>query len=169
MGARLRGSIHDLSRSRVGRRKLWLYMAKNPQEFKTEADIDRVLDMVRGGLAMHGGNVEVVDADPETGNRCRIRFQGACVGCPMSEMTFQSGNRGQVLLEMLPEVKERRAGSVRYAATRCVGVFGKAGLGQALVALRVDYFGCGFGRGRHLVHRPSFAFGASQWNLCLSL
>jgi Fe-S cluster biogenesis protein NfuA len=77
-------------------------MAKNPQEFKTE--VEKVLDVVRDGLAMHGGNVEVVDADPVSG-KVGIRFQGACVGCPMSEMTFHAGIE-EVLLEMLPEVKE---------------------------------------------------------------
>jgi Fe-S cluster biogenesis protein NfuA len=77
-------------------------MAKNAQEFKSE--VEKVLDIVRSGLAMHGGNVEVVEADPDTG-KVEIRFQGACVGCPMSEMTFQAGIE-EVLLEMLPEVKE---------------------------------------------------------------
>jgi Fe-S cluster biogenesis protein NfuA len=52
---------------------------------------------------MHGGNVELIDADPETG-KVQVRFQGACVGCPMSEMTFKAGIE-EILLEMLPEVK----------------------------------------------------------------
>lgn len=78
-----------------------LYMAKNKEEFR--ADIDKVLDMIRGGLAMHGGNVEIVDVEPESGT-VQVRFQGACVGCPMSEMTFKAGIE-DTLLEMLPEVK----------------------------------------------------------------
>lgn len=77
-------------------------MAKNADEFKQE--IERVLDVVRGSLAMHGGNIEVVDADPATG-KVGVRFQGACVGCPASSMTFQMGIE-EVLLEMLPDVKE---------------------------------------------------------------
>lgn len=77
-------------------------MAKNAQEFKQE--IEQVLNVVRGGLAMHGGNVEVVDADPVTG-RVGVRFQGSCVGCPASDMTFHAGIE-EVLFEMIPEVKE---------------------------------------------------------------
>jgi Fe-S cluster biogenesis protein NfuA len=76
-------------------------MAKNKEEFR--ADVDRVLDVVRGGLAMHGGNVELVDVEPESGT-VHVRFQGACVGCPMSEMTFKAGIE-DALLEMLPEVR----------------------------------------------------------------
>jgi Fe-S cluster biogenesis protein NfuA len=76
-------------------------MAKNKEEFR--ADVDKVLDVVRGGLAMHGGNVELVDVEPETGT-VQVRFQGACIGCPMSEMTFKAGIE-DALLEMLPEVR----------------------------------------------------------------
>ena len=76
-------------------------MAKNKEEFR--ADVDKVLDVVRSGLLMHGGNVELVDVEPETGT-VQVRFQGACVGCPMSDMTFKAGIE-DALLEMLPEVR----------------------------------------------------------------
>lgn len=76
-------------------------MAKNKDEFR--ADVDKVLDVVRSGLLMHGGNVELVDVEPETGT-VQVRFQGACVGCPMSDMTFKAGIE-DALLEMLPEVR----------------------------------------------------------------
>ena len=77
-------------------------MGKNREELKSE--VEEVLNVVRGSLAMHGGNVELIDADPETG-KVQVRFQGACVGCPMSEMTFKAGIE-ETLLEMLPDVKE---------------------------------------------------------------
>jgi len=77
-------------------------MAKNKEEMK--ADVEKVLDVVRNGLAMHGGNVDLVDVEPESGT-VKVRFQGACVGCPMSEMTFHAGIE-EMLLEMLPEVKK---------------------------------------------------------------
>lgn len=66
-------------------------------------EVEEVLNVVRGSLVMHGGNVELIDADPETGN-VQVRFQGACVGCPMAEMTFKAGIE-ETLLEMLPDVK----------------------------------------------------------------
>lgn len=77
-------------------------MAKTREELK--ADVERVLDVLRDGLAMHGGNVELVDADPLTG-MVSVRMQGACVGCPMSEMTLKAGIE-DTLREMVPEVKE---------------------------------------------------------------
>lgn len=76
-------------------------MAKNKDELRD--DVERVLDVVRQGLAMHGGNVEVVDVEPDSGT-VSVRFQGACVGCPMSAMTFQAGIE-DTLIEMLPDVK----------------------------------------------------------------
>ncbi len=67
-------------------------------------DVEQVLTVLRQGLAMHGGNCELVDADPETGI-VQVRMQGACVGCPMSEMTLKAGIE-DTLKEMVPEVKE---------------------------------------------------------------
>lgn len=77
-------------------------MAKTKEELKI--DIENVLNVLREGLAMHGGNCELVDADPETG-RVEIRMQGACVGCPLSELTLKAGIE-DTLREMVPEVKE---------------------------------------------------------------
>lgn len=67
-------------------------------------EIEKVLDILREGLAMHSGNVELVDVEPETG-KVFVRFQGMCVGCPMSELTLKSGIE-ETLLEMVPEVSE---------------------------------------------------------------
>lgn len=66
-------------------------------------DVENVLVMLRQGLAMHGGNVELVDFDLSTGE-AQVRMQGACVGCPMSELTLKAGIEDTVL-EMVPEVK----------------------------------------------------------------
>ncbi len=67
-------------------------------------DIERVLQLLRQGLAMHGGNVELVDVDQTTG-KVQVRMQGSCVGCPMSEMTLKAGIE-DTLKEMVPEVTE---------------------------------------------------------------
>lgn len=75
-------------------------MPKTKEELRL--DVENVLQVLRQGLAMHGGNVELVDVDPETG--CvSLRLQGACVGCPMSELTLRSGIE-ETLKEMVPEV-----------------------------------------------------------------
>lgn len=67
-------------------------------------EVEKVLDVLRESLVMHGGNVEVVELDPDSG-RVSLRLQGACVGCPLSEMTFRAGIEG-TLKEMIPEIKE---------------------------------------------------------------
>lgn len=77
-------------------------MPKTKEELRT--DVENVLQVLRQGLAMHGGNVELVDVDPEVGS-VSLRLQGACVGCPMSELTLRSGIE-ETLKEMVPEVKE---------------------------------------------------------------
>lgn len=73
-------------------------------EKELREEIEKVLDVLRDGIAMHGGGVEVVDVQAESG-KVSIRLQGACVGCPMSDMTFRAGIEDS-LMEMIPEIKE---------------------------------------------------------------
>ena len=75
---------------------------KTKEELKV--DVENVLQILRQGLAMHGGNVELVDVNPDTG-LISVRMQGSCVGCPMSEMTLKAGIE-DTLKEMVPDVKE---------------------------------------------------------------
>ena len=77
-------------------------MSKTKEELSK--DIENVLQVLRQGLAMHGGNVELVDVDSTTG-LVKVRMQGSCVGCPMSEMTLKAGIE-DTLKEMVPEVTE---------------------------------------------------------------
>lgn len=81
---------------------VWIDMEQNKQQFMI--DIDRVLDTLREGLAMHAGNVELVDADPASG-KVSVRLQGTCVGCPMSDMTLKAGIE-ETLVQMVPGVTE---------------------------------------------------------------
>ena len=50
-----------------------------------------------------GGDIELVDID-QAGGKVSIRFQGACRGCPMAEMTLKMGVERR-LKERVPEVK----------------------------------------------------------------
>ena len=77
-------------------------MTDNTAKFKQ--DIEKALDEVRDALILHGGNVELVDADPETGV-VKVRLHGACVGCPMATMTLKDGIES-TLVERVPKVKE---------------------------------------------------------------
>jgi Fe-S cluster biogenesis protein NfuA len=53
--------------------------------------VDKVKDAIeniRPDLQMDGGDIELVSVD---GNDVHVRLKGACVGCPMSQMTLKNG------------------------------------------------------------------------------
>lgn len=77
-------------------------MAKTTEE--VAEDVERVLGVLREGLAMHGGNVALERIDLEKGIAF-VRMQGACVGCPMSELTLKAGIE-ETVCQMVPEIKE---------------------------------------------------------------
>jgi len=62
--------------------------------------VEKVLDEIRPMLIRDGGNVELVSID---GGVVKVRLQGACAGCPMSQMTLRNGIE-RVLKEKIPEV-----------------------------------------------------------------
>lgn len=66
--------------------------------------VEAVLAQLREGIMLHGGNVELVAADEETG-KVSVRLQGACVGCPFAQSTLKEGIE-QTLLDMVPGVSE---------------------------------------------------------------
>ena len=53
----------------------------------------------------HGGWVELVDFDGKT---LKVRLQGACVGCPMSQYTLAMGI-GQTVKQYFPELETIQA------------------------------------------------------------
>jgi Fe-S cluster biogenesis protein NfuA len=71
--------------------------------------VEAVLNQIRPGLQMDGGDVELIDvADDGT---VTVKLVGACAGCPMSQMTLQMGIEA-TLKESVPEV--RRVVAVPY-------------------------------------------------------
>lgn len=69
-----------------------------------EEQIEQVLEQVRPALRMDGGGIEFVKYDATTG-AVHVRMKGACVGCPMSEITLKMGVEA-ALQDAIPEVKE---------------------------------------------------------------
>ena len=63
--------------------------------------VEAALNKIRPMLQADGGDVELVDVD-ENG-LVKVRLQGACAGCPMSQMTIKNGVE-KVLKEQIPEV-----------------------------------------------------------------
>lgn|GEM_PF-759119 len=52
------------------------------------SEIEKALEQVRPALQADGGDVELVDVDESTGT-VKVRFRGACQGCPFSRMTLE--------------------------------------------------------------------------------
>jgi Fe-S cluster biogenesis protein NfuA len=65
--------------------------------------VERVLDLIRPTVQADDGDVELVDGSDA--GLVRVRFHGACVGCPSSSITLQVGIE-RVLKQHIPEVKE---------------------------------------------------------------
>ncbi len=62
--------------------------------------VQSVIDKIRPSLQADGGDVELVEID---GGVVKVRLQGACAGCPMSQMTLKNGIE-RILKKELPEV-----------------------------------------------------------------
>ena len=62
--------------------------------------VEAALNEIRPMLQRDGGDVELVDIQ---GGVVKVRLQGACAGCPMSQMTLRNGIE-RVLKERIPEV-----------------------------------------------------------------
>lgn len=64
--------------------------------------IEAVLDKIRKGLKMDGGDIELVDVSE---NIVTVKLKGACAGCPFSQMTIKNFVERE-LKKAIPEVKK---------------------------------------------------------------
>ncbi len=70
---------------------------------------ERVLDAletVRPYLKADGGDVELVEVKED--GIVEVRLTGACIGCPMSQMTLRAGIE-RALMRDVPEIKRVEA------------------------------------------------------------
>jgi Fe-S cluster biogenesis protein NfuA len=65
--------------------------------------VELALEDVRPALEAHGGNVTLVDVTED--GVVSVTLEGACKGCPMSQMTLRMGIERH-LKEQIPEVTE---------------------------------------------------------------
>ena len=74
---------------------------ESPSPATIRERVQGVLNLIRPAVQADGGDIELVDvaADGEV----RVRFHGACHGCPSSTMTLQHGIERN-LRERVPEV-----------------------------------------------------------------
>ncbi len=64
--------------------------------------IETVLQRVRPYIQMHGGDVLLVEAKRGT---VKLKVYGACVGCPLADLTYNK-MLGELLKEEIPEIKK---------------------------------------------------------------
>jgi Fe-S cluster biogenesis protein NfuA len=64
------------------------------------------LNKIRPMLQADGGDVELVEVGED--GLVKVRLQGACAGCPMSQMTIKNGVE-KILKEQVPEVSSVEA------------------------------------------------------------
>jgi|SaaInlStandDraft_5_1057022.scaffolds.fasta_scaffold108152_2 Fe-S cluster biogenesis protein NfuA len=69
-----------------------------------EEQIEQVLEQVRPALRMDGGGIKLIRYDADKG-AVYVQMQGACVGCPMSQITLKMGVEA-ALQDAIPEIKE---------------------------------------------------------------
>lgn len=65
-------------------------------------EVKRILETLRPGLQMDGGDVELVEITQD--NVVKVRLTGACQGCPMSVMTLKMAIE-ESLKKELPQIK----------------------------------------------------------------
>lgn len=64
--------------------------------------VQTVIDLIRPAVQADGGDIELVDV---LGDTVRIRFHGACHGCPSSTMTLQDGIQRHIVAQV-PEITQ---------------------------------------------------------------
>jgi Fe-S cluster biogenesis protein NfuA len=71
---------------------------KNLMKERIQAAIEKIRPM----LQADGGDVQLVDVSED--GVVQVRLQGACSGCPMSQMTLKNGIE-RIIKQEVPEVK----------------------------------------------------------------
>jgi Fe-S cluster biogenesis protein NfuA len=64
--------------------------------------VRKVIELIRPAVQADGGDIEFVGLTPD--NVVQIRMHGACVGCPSSTVTLQTGIERN-LRAHIPEVR----------------------------------------------------------------
>ena len=64
-------------------------------------DVAAVIELIRPSLQADGGDVRLVDVNED--GVVSVELQGACKGCPMSQMTLANGVE-RILKERVPGV-----------------------------------------------------------------
>jgi len=66
-----------------------------------EEKVKKLLDSIRPGIQMDGGDVEFVEIKEDI---VYVRLVGACGGCPMAQLTLKEGIE-RFIRNKMPEIK----------------------------------------------------------------
>lgn len=64
--------------------------------------VQAAIDKIRPMLQADGGDVELIDVSED--GVVQVRLQGACSGCPMSQMTLKNGIE-KIIKKEVPDIK----------------------------------------------------------------
>jgi len=67
-------------------------------------EVKKVIDEIRPSLQADGGDIELIEVDEKKGI-IKVKLQGACACCPMSNLTLKEGI-GRVLKSKVKGFKE---------------------------------------------------------------
>lgn len=66
-----------------------------------KARVEAVLNKIRPSIQADGGDVELVEISDD--NVVTVKLTGACVGCPMAQLTLKGGIE-RILKHEIPEI-----------------------------------------------------------------
>lgn len=69
----------------------------------TQRKIRKILNMIRSALALHAGDVELIDFEKKSG-AVTLRLKGGCMACPFLPMTAKEIEK--ILKREVAEVKK---------------------------------------------------------------
>lgn len=82
-----------------------------------KSDVAAVLELIRPSLQADGGDVQLVDVSDD--GVVTVELQGACKGCPMSQMTLANGVE-RILKERVPALPPWCRPNRRQRVRECV-------------------------------------------------
>ena len=68
-----------------------------------KAEVEEAIKEIQPHLRADGGDIELVGVDED--GTVKVKLKGACLGCPMSQMTLQLGVE-RYLKSKIPQVKK---------------------------------------------------------------
>lgn len=74
-----------------------------PASTDVRREVERVLDLIRPSVREDGGDLELVEVDPD--GTVRIRLLGACVSCPSAHMTLHHGIERTLRTKLGPHLR----------------------------------------------------------------